>query len=178
MSLGGGGSGSKSNQNSGVHGDERGWFNAISPDQFNSFDSVARQAKNDPGGLDYQGTVDKLLPMGRYGQSQGADNGIMQLGRDLFSSASSNRAQRGFNTPYNLEGVLGDSMRMASSQLIPQANQFAQSRAQMAPALRQASFGYGSAPMQVIQNLLNGTSLGNSKSFGFNFEVKPPVPVP
>ena len=122
-------------------------------------------------------TVNQLLPMGRFGMSQGADQGISQLGREMFTSASGNRAQRGFNTPYNLEAVLGDSMRMASGQLIPQANEFAMQRAQMAPQLRQAHFGFGSQPMQAMQQLLTGSSQGGSESHGFGAKLDGGAPL-
>lgn len=161
---------SEQRTSTGVNPGERVWFSDRAPGAYNQFKYRAEEAMNDPGGLQFQGVVDQLMPMGRYGMSQGADQGISQLGRDIFTGASGNRAQRGFNTPYNLEAVLGDSMRMASSQLVPQANAFALSRAQMAPALRQAHFGYGSAPMQTLQQILSGSSQGGGNSSGFQFD--------
>lgn len=146
-------------------------FSEMAPERFNQMERYSQEARNDPGGLQYRNTVDQLLPTGRYGMSQGADQGIMQLGRDMFSSASSNRAQRGFKSPHNLEAVLGDSMRMASSQLVPSANAWAMQKAQMAPALRQASFGYSSAPLNAIQNLLSGSGSGSGKSSGFGVDL-------
>ena len=161
---------SEQRQSQGLNPGERVLFSNLAPHTFERFANRAKGAMNDPGGLDFMPTVDRLLPMGRYGMSQGADAGAMQFGRDLFTSASGNRAQRGFNTPYNLEGVTGDALRMASSQLIPQANAFAMQRAQMAPALRQAQFGYGAQPMQMLHGLLTGSSQGGGQSSGFNFD--------
>ncbi len=158
---------SESRSSQGLNPGERVAMSNQAPGIYNQYRQRADTAMGDPGGLEYQSTVDQLLPMGKYGMAQSADQGAYQLGKDLFTSASGNRAQRGFNTPYNLEGVLGDSMRMASSQLMPQANAFAMQRAQMAPALRQASFGYGSAPMQALQQLLAGSSQSGSESHSF-----------
>lgn len=154
-------------QSSGLMGADRGWFSNISPGRFRQFERFAREAGNDPGGLAYQSTVDKLLPMGKYGLPQGAEGGALQLGRDSFAGASGNRAQRGFNTPYNLEGVMGDAFRMMSGSLLPLTTQTALTRAGMAPQLRQTAFGYKTSPMQVLQNFVAGSSEGASRSAGY-----------
>ena len=161
---------SDSRQSQGLNPGERVWFSDRMPNKFKEFEAFAKRNMNDVGGLQFQNIRDQILPMGRYGMSQGADEGISQLGRDMFTGASGSRAQRGFNTPYNLEAVLGDSMRMASSQLVPAANQFALQRGQMLPALRQAYFGYGSSPFDKWSNLLTGSSQGGASSNGFNFD--------
>lgn len=161
---------SEQRSSTGLNPGERVWFSNRAPGAYRDVENLSTEAYNDPGGLAYQGVVDQLLPMGRYGQSQGADQGIMQLGREAFTGASGNRAQRGFNTPHSLDGVIGDAMRMASSQLIPQSNAFAMQRAQMAPALRQAAFGYGMTPMQTMQQLLTGSSQSGGTSSGFQFD--------
>jgi hypothetical protein len=165
---------SEQRQSSGLNPGERVLFSNAAKGQFDRAQGLADEAYRDPGGLAYQGMVNQLLPMGRYGMAQSVDDGISQLGRDLFVGASGNRAQRGFNTPYNLEGVLGDSMRMASSQLVPQANQFAMQRAQFAPQLRQAAFGYGQIPFQNLSQLLTGSSQGGASSSGFQFALPTP----
>jgi len=163
---------SDSRQSQGLNPGERVWFSDRMPNKFKEFEAFAKRNMNDVGGLQFQNIRDQILPMGRYGMSQGADEGISQLGRDMFTGASGSRAQRGFNTPYNLEAVLGDSMRMASSQLVPAANQFALQRGQMLPMLRQAYFGYGSSPFDKMSNLLTGSSQGGSGSNKFNFDAK------
>ena len=169
MSFGMQKSESDQRQDNGIVGSTRENINFAIPGEYQNIRRHADRAGHDPGGLEYQSIVDRLLPMGRYGQSAGADQGIAQWGRDLFSGASANRAQRGFNSPHSLEGVLGDSIRMAAPQLYQGANQFAMQRAQMMPALRQAAFGYHNTPMQVLQNLIagSGTGSGESNSFGF-----------
>jgi hypothetical protein len=166
---------SQSQQSSGLNPGERVAFSNQAQGQFGNLQHAAERAAADPGGLAYRSTIDQLMPTGRYGMSAGADQGISQLGRDLFTQASANRAQRGFNTPYNLEAVLGDSMRMASGQLVPQANQWAMQRAQFAPALRQATFGYELAPMQAFQQLLTGSSQGGSQANGFQMDASKPL---
>lgn len=171
MSFGMNKSDSESNQSQGLNPGERVWFSDRTPGMFQQFQGRSQEAMNDPGGLQFRHVVDQLLPQGRYGMSLGADQGAMQLGRDIFTGASGNRAQRGFNSPYNLEGVLGDALRMSSSQLIPQANQFAMQRAQFMPQLRQAHFGFGSQPMQMLQQLLTGSSQGGSSGSGFGFNT-------
>ena len=168
MSFGMNKSKQRSSQEQGVTRQTRGFLSDRIPTQYETFRTRANQAYADPGGLEFESTVNRLLPQGRYGQSLGADQGISQLGRDTFGFASGNRAQRGFNTPYNLEGVLGDAMRMASGQLVPEANAFALQRAQMMPALRQAQFGYGSSILDMISKLVSGgTGKAASDSFGF-----------
>ena len=173
--MGFGGAGynqSRSSQSSsqGLLPEQRQYFSGLAPSEFGFVQGLSRQARKDPGGLQYQNVVDQLLPIGRYGLPTGATEGVYQLGRDLFTGASGARAQRGFNQPENLEGVLGDAVRMASGQLIPQSTQVALQRAQMAPALRQAAFGYGMTPMQTLQQLLagSGASQGAASSFGFS----------
>ena len=170
------GSGSYGQQRSDSHSTQglmpmqRQQFSNMTPGEFGYVRKRAREAEADPGGLQYQGVVDKLLPMGPYGLPEGATKGVYQLGRDMFTQASGSRAQRGFRSPANLEAVLGDSLRMASGALIPQSTQVALQRAQMAPALRQAAFGYASSPMQILQSLLagSGESTGSSSGFGFS----------
>ncbi len=163
---------SEQQSSSGLFKPQRTYFSNISPKEFGYARGRALEAEQDPGGLQYQSVVDRLLPMGRYGLPAGSEAGVYQLGRDLFSRASGSRAQRGFTNPQNLEAVLGDSLRMASGQLIPQATQVALQRAQMAPALRQAAFGYGTAPLQFLQQLLSGSSEGTGSSSGFGFNTQ------
>lgn len=158
---------SSSESSQGLLPGQRGYFSGLAPDEFSYARKRARQAEADPGGLQYQGVVNQLLPIGKYGLPTGATEGVYQLGRDLFTQASGSRASRGFRSPENLEAVLGDAVRMASGTLIPQSTQVALQRAQMAPALRQAAFGYASNPMQMINSLLSGSAQSASESFGF-----------
>lgn len=160
---------SASESSQGLLPGQRAHFSGLAPGEFGYARKRARQAEADPGGLQYQGVVNQLLPMGKYGLPASANEGVYQLGRDLFTQASGSRARRGFQSPENLEAVLGDAVRMASGALIPQSTQVALQRAQMMPALRQASFGYASNPMQMINSLLSGSgqSTGSSSGFGF-----------
>ena len=164
---------SKQESSQGLMPGERSYFSGLTPGYFRQFDTRAKQAMGDPGGLEYMNVVDRLLPTGRYGLPVGATEGVHQLGRDLFAQTSGARAARGFRSPDNLEAALGDAIRMASGQLIPLSTQFAMQRAQMAPALRSAAFGYGSAPLETLRNLLasSGASKGTSSGFGFGFTL-------
>lgn len=162
---------SNSEQSSGLSPYYRNWFSTQTPDEYGYVRKRAREAERDPGGLQFMDTVNQLLPIGKYGLPTGATEGTYQLGRDLMTKYSGTRAMRGFNQPENLEGVLGDAVRMASGQLIPLSTQVAMQRAQMAPALREASFGYASSPMKVIQSLLSSSGQSKSSSSGFGFDV-------
>jgi len=156
-------------QSSGLNPDQRAWFSGQAPSLFRQSQGFSREAANDPGGLEYLNLIDNsLLPTGKYGLPQAATEGVYQLGRDLFANASASRAQRGFGQASNLEGVLGDAIRMASGQLIPISTQVALQRAQMAPALRQARFGYQMTPMQTLRDLLSGSSVGQGSGFKFD----------
>lgn len=148
------------------------WASSQVPGLFGNVQQASQQAQTDPGGLQFQGAVNQLLPVGPYGVPTGATQGVMQLGQDLWSNASGARAARGGTSPYNLEGVLGDAVRMASPTLIPLATQTAFQRAAMAPQLRQSAFGYAMTPMQVISNLLSGTGESTSSSSGFGFDTQ------
>lgn len=168
MSFGSGGQSSSSTR--GLAPDEHAYFSDKSRNLFTDTEGFSREAANDSGGLQYMSTVDQLLPLGRYGLPTSATEGTYQLGRDLFTQASGSRAQRGFSTPNNIEAVVGDAVRMASGQLIPQSIQMALTRAQMAPALRQAAFGYRMTPMQTLSNLLasSGASQGSGSQSSFD----------
>lgn len=160
-----------SQQSRGLLGPERAYFSGLTPRLFSDVERTAQAAQDDPGGLEFMPVVNQLLPVGEYGLPPGAVAGAKQLGRDVFGSASANRAMRGGYSPSNLEGVLGDAVRMASPQLIPISTQYALQRAQMAPALRRSAFGYAMTPMEVISNLLAGTGEGFSRSSGFGFSL-------
>lgn len=158
---------SSSSSSRGLGNEQRQYFSWQTPEEYNYIKGAARRAAADPGGLSYMPTVDKLLPVGKYGTAASGDAGIAQLGRDMFSKTSGARAQRGFTTAPNLESVIGDSLRMASPQLIPLAQQYALQRAAMAPQLQQMSMGYTLTPMQIISNLLAGTGESSASGFGF-----------
>lgn len=161
-------SSSQSEQSQGLNPAQRAWFSRQAPGEFGRLQEFAARGAQDPGGLYYGQTVDQMLPIGRYGLPTGATEGVSQLGRDLYGQYSGSRAARGFNAPENLEGVIGDALRMASPQLLPLSTQFALQRAQLAPALRQASFGYGVAPFEAIRNILSGSGSGSSSANAFN----------
>lgn len=171
MSFGMGKQSSKQSQSSGLDRPQRTLFSGWAPAEFGYARSRARAAEADPAGLAYRNVVDQMLPTGPYGLPYGATEGVYQLGRDLMSQYSGTRAQRGFNSPMNLEGVLGDAVRMAAPQLIPLSTNYALQRAQIAPALRQASFGYAQSPFEMLQSILSGSSSGkgSSSGWGFNF---------
>lgn len=159
---------SKSKQSSGLNKNQRTYFSNVAPSAYSTIEKQARMGMEDPGGLEFQPVVDQLLPMGQYGGAASADPGLRQWGRDMFTQAAGNRAQRGFNTPYNFEAVAGDAMRMAAPRITDIATNYALQRAQMAPTLRQSSFGYAQAPFENINNILSGSSSGKSDSWGFN----------
>lgn len=162
----------KAKNSQGLMPEQRSYFSGQAPRLFGEAEGFARQAASDPGGLGFLNIIDNsLLPTGKYGLPTAATEGVYQLGRDLFTQASGSRAQRGFNTSANLEGVLGDAVRMASGQLIPMSTQVALERAKMAPQLQQARFGYQMTPMQTLQQLLSGSGQGQSSSSGFGFNA-------
>ena len=169
MSFGMQGSESQQQQTRGLSPGDRSYFSGLAAPRFANFEKYAEESRQDPGGLQYQSVVDQLLPLGPYGLPTGATAGVQQLGRDVWSNASSSRAQRGFGNDTNLEAVLGDAVRMASGQLIPLSTQVALERAKMAPTLRQAAFNYGKSPIEIINALLasSGEGTGSSNSFGF-----------
>lgn len=160
-----------SSSSQGLTPEYRQYFSAQTPSAYARANAAAQQAQADPGGLAYQNVVNQLLPIGRYGLPTGATEGTYQLGRDLFTQASGSRAKRGFTQPENLEAVLGDAVRMASGQLIPQSTQVALQRAQMAPALQQSALGYGTAPIQTLQQLLAGSGQTQQQNSGFGFSA-------
>jgi hypothetical protein len=169
MSFGGQGSHSQSDRGLSLY--DRLYFGDRAREEFNYVKGQSDQAVRDPGGLAFMPTVDRLLPVGRYGLNPNADMGAQQLGRDMFGRASGSRASRGFNTAHNLEGVVGDAVRMASPTLMPLVQQYALARATAAPALRAASFGYAKSPMDIISNLLAASGQSNSESMGFGMGV-------
>lgn len=162
---------SSSTQTRGLLSPQHSYFSGLTPDLFTGVEGTSRGARDDPGGLEFMPTVDQLLPVGEYGLPPGAVAGAKQLGRDMFSSASGQRAARGGFSPENLEGVAGDAIRMAAPQLLPYSMQYALQRAAMAPSLRRASFGYAMTPMEVVSNLLAGSGEGRSSSSGFGFSL-------
>ena len=87
---------SQQEQSSGLTPGVRNYFSGLTPGYFKQAEQFSQQAAADPGGLQYQSTVDQLLPMGKYGLPASADQGVYQLGRDLFTQSSGSRAQRGF----------------------------------------------------------------------------------
>jgi hypothetical protein len=163
-----GSSKSSSTSSQGLDRKQRGYFSGLTPQYFSRVDQAAQAGQQDPMGLRYQSAVDQALPVGRYGLPTGATEGAMQLGRDLFSQNSGARTLRGFNSPNSIDAVVGDAVRMASPTLIPLSTQFAMDRAKLLPELNQASFGYASAPLDSIKDLLAGSSNAKSNSFSWN----------
>lgn len=161
----------QSESSQGLMPTQRAWFSRRAPGLFGAFTDLANTGMGDPAGLQYEDTVNRMIPIGRYGLPTSATEGTYQVGRDLFSQASASRAGRGFRSPDNLEAVLGDAVRMASGTLIPLSTQFALQRAQIAPALRSAAFGYGRSPIDVLQNLLAGSGASSSSGSGFGFNA-------
>ena len=171
MGFGGGSTGSSQNQSQGLLPHQRNYFSNLAPGEFTSLKTLSNFGQRDPGGLDFMESVDKVLPIGKYGLSTSATEGVSQLGRDLYSQYSGSRSGRGFNAPENLEGVIGDAVRAAAPQLIPLATNLAMERARLASQFRQSSFGYGSAPFKAIRDILGSTSEGSGGSSGFNAEA-------
>lgn len=169
MSFGHQSSGSESSQ--GLFGEQRMQFSQMLPGLYGQARQRADEAYADPGGLQYQGVVDTLLPTGRYGLPTAATEGVAQLGRDTFSRASAARFMRGGGSPYNLEGVLGDSMRMAAPTLLPLSSQFALAKAQMHPALRRAAFDFGIAPFEMANRAVSGSGSSTSSSEGLMMDL-------
>lgn len=169
MSFGMQESGSQSNQ--GLMPEQRYYFGSMMPELFGQARTRADEAYADPGGLAFQPVVDQLLPIGPYGVPTSATEGVKQLGRDLFTGVSGSRAMRGWASPYNLEGVVGDSVRMASGQLVPLATQTAFTRAQMAPALRQAAFNFGVSPFEMVSRAVSGSGQSSSSGSGFMLDA-------
>jgi len=67
---------------------------------------------------------EKSLPSGQYGLGAGADRGVFQFGRDMFSQASASGAMRGQQTPQNMNAVIGSAITNALPHLIPQMQNF------------------------------------------------------
>lgn len=162
---------SESQSNQGLPAHWRSYYLDKSIPEFDYLQGRTRGYAQDPGGLRWQGDVDRLLPTGKYGLHPNLEGSTLQLGRDLFSNASSSRAMRGFNTPPSLEAVTGDAIRMASPQLANLQTQYALARAQMAPELQKLSFGYEQTPMQILQNLISGSGASSSSGSGFGFSA-------
>lgn len=166
-----GGQSSSSDSERGLSFYDRLYFSDKARGEYDHVKTRAREAEADPGGLAFMPTVNALLPVGKYGLHPNTTTGVDQLGRDMFSRASGSRAQRGFNTAYNLEGVTGDAVRMVAPTLIPLQTQYALARAQAAPALRAASFGYAKTPMDIISSLLAGAGRSTSEGMGFGLGI-------
>lgn len=157
---------SDSESSQGLMGQERYHFSSMMPGLHAQARARADEAYADPAGLQFGSTVDQMLPMGEYGLPIAATEGVKQLGRNLFAQTSGSRAFQGRVTPYNLEGVVGDAVRMSSPTLLPLSTQFALQRAAIAPALRQASFNFGIAPYEMAQRALSGSGSSTSSGSG------------
>jgi hypothetical protein len=156
---------------------DRLYFGDRAKEEFNYVKGHSDAAVRDPAGLAFMPTVDRLLPVGKYGLHPGTEMGVHQLGRDMFGRASGSRAQRGFNTAHNLEGVTGDAIRMSTGTLLPLQTQYALSRAQMAPQLRGLSMGYAKTPMDVISNLLASSGSSQNQSEGVGMDASTLIPI-
>lgn len=139
--------------------------------EFGYVQNLSHGAAADPSGSRFMTQVDRMLPVGKYGLHPNMDMAVGQIGRDMFSNASASRTLRGFNNANNLEAVTGDAVRMASPVLAPLVSQYALDRANMAPKLQQLSVGYGTTPMNILQNLIGGSGTSSSTSGGFGFDI-------
>ena len=173
MSFGSQSSDQQQQSQTGLLPEHRTYFSGLTPGLFSNVSQAARLGLEDPAGLDFTTQVDRLLPRGRYGVAPDAEMGVRQLGRDLFSQASAARALRGGYNPEHLESVLGDSIMAMSANIVPLQTQYAMARAQLAPQLRQAAFGFAVTPFQLASNILSQAveSAGTGHSSGIGFGV-------
>lgn len=171
MSFGMQGGHSSSESQQGLLPGQRNYFSGLAPTEYGNVKQASTESMADPAGTNFLPFIERLIPSGRYGLPASVDQGMYQLGQDMFSKASASRAARGFNTASNLEGVTGDAIRMVSGQMIPTLTNYALQRAAMAPQLRGAFMGYATTPMQIISNLLSGTGESSASSSNFGFGI-------
>ena len=176
--MGFGGGYSESSQESqaskGLMSGDRANLSGQLSEMFPSIRQFGIQQAQDPLGLQYMDAVQRLMPTGPLGMSPAFSSGLNQIAKDLFGSASAARANRGGMAPSNLEGVVGDAIRMAAGQLAPWSTQMELARAGLAPQAAQSAMGFATTPFQLASNAVSGAgeSAGSANAFGFNANAK------
>lgn len=98
-------------------------------------------------------------------------SGVNTLGRNLFSSISSNYAGRGLMAPDNVAGVIGSAVREASPQLMNMIGQNVRDSILIPEAVRQGRFAQLQNAMGLYPALLGSESHSTSSGggIGYNF---------
>ncbi len=111
-----------------------------------------------------------ILPGGRYGMGENAENAVAMLGQDLFSRGSGDAATRGQVTPENRNAVIGSALQNASISLIPQIQAFQQAQFLAPQTLQQAALSSADFWNRALgtRSRGQGTSSGSSYGFGGN----------
>lgn len=110
----------------------------------------------------------QMMPGGKYGLGENADQGVEALGDYQFGKASGNSATRGQVNPENMSAVIGSSMQNMLPFLIPQ--------------LQQQQYAQFAAPQSLMQSAktsadywnraLGAQSDASSSSFGFGAQAQ------
>ena len=109
-----------------------------------------------------------VLPGGRYGMGENADNAIAMLGQDLFSRGSGDAAARGQLSPENRNAVVGSALQNASIQLIPQIQAFQQAQFLAPQTLQQTAMASADFWNRALgsRSTASGSSSGSSWGLG------------
>lgn len=137
-----------------------------SNDQGMLLSKLSNKLTSSPGAMMSMGK--KMMPGGKYGLGENADQGVEALGDYQFGKASGNSATRGQVNPENMSAVIGSSMQNMLPFLIPQLQQQQYQQFQAPQSLMQTA----KTSADYWNRALGAQSDASSSSFGFGMNAQ------